>query len=87
MALGEEKVKAKLEFEECLNSTGKTLEQIREYIAEHPELKRPFYHVPHRKGIAGTAAQFVLHVSDRMDKGGRFRRRTRVPGVALPKAA
>ena len=38
------------------------------YIAEHPELKRPFYHVPHREGVAGTAAQFILHVSDRMDK-------------------
>jgi predicted nucleotide-binding protein (sugar kinase/HSP70/actin superfamily) len=72
MALGEAKVKAKLEFEQCLGSTGKTMEQIREYIAEHPELKRPFYHVPHREGIAGTAAQFILHVSDRMDKSSRF---------------
>jgi len=87
MALGEAKVKAKLEFEECLSSTGKTIEQIREYIAEHPELKRPFYPIPHRTGIAGTAAQFILHVSDRMDRSGRFRRRTRVPGTALQKAA
>jgi hypothetical protein len=87
MALGEAKVKAKLEFEECLSSTGKTMDQIREYIAEHPELKRPFYHIPHREGIAGTAAQFILHVSDRMDKSSRFWRRTRVPGIALPKAA
>jgi hypothetical protein len=87
MALGEAKVKAKLEFEECLSSTGKTMDQIREYISEHPELRRPFYHVPHRKGVAGTAAQFILHVSDRMDKSGRFWRRTRVPGIALPHAA
>jgi predicted nucleotide-binding protein (sugar kinase/HSP70/actin superfamily) len=87
MALGEAKVKAKLEFEQCLGSTGKTMEQIREYIAEHPELKRPFYHVPQSEGIAGTAAQFILHVSDRMDKSSRFGRRTRVPAIALPKAA
>ena len=87
MALGEAKVKAKLEFEECLSTTGKTMDQIREYITEHPELKRPFYHVPHRKGIAGTAAQFILHVSDRMDKSSRFWHRNRVPGIALPKAA
>ena len=53
MALGEAKVKAKTEFEQCLKSTGKSLEEIREYIAEHPELKRPFYHVPHREGVAG----------------------------------
>ena len=67
MALGEAKVKAKLEFEQALESTGKSLDDIKSYVAEHPELQRPFYHVPHRPGIAGTAAQFVLHVSDRMD--------------------
>jgi hypothetical protein len=49
MALGEAKVKAKAEFEECLKSTGKTMSQIREYIDEHPDLKRPFYHVPYRE--------------------------------------
>jgi predicted nucleotide-binding protein (sugar kinase/HSP70/actin superfamily) len=78
MALGEAKVKAKAEFEQCLKSTGKTIAQIREYIDEHPELKRPFYHVPHREGVAGTAAQFVLHVSDRIDKDTRFWKRSRV---------
>jgi predicted nucleotide-binding protein (sugar kinase/HSP70/actin superfamily) len=79
MALGEAKVKAKLEFEECLKSTGKRLEDIKEYVEEHPELKRPFYHVPVREGVAGTAAQFVLHVSDRMDRCGRKWKRERVP--------
>jgi predicted nucleotide-binding protein (sugar kinase/HSP70/actin superfamily) len=78
MALGEAKVKAKAEFEQCLKSTGKTMAQIREYIDEHPELKRPFYQVPHREGVAGTAAQFVLHVSDRIDKDTRFWKRSRV---------
>jgi len=68
MALGEAKAKAKAEFETVLKSTGKRLDDIKEYVAQHPELKRPFYHVPHRPGIAGTAAQFVLHVSDLMDK-------------------
>ena len=87
MALGEAKVKAKAEFETVLKSTGKTLEQIREYVDENPELKRPFYHVPHREGIAGTAAQFVAHVSDRMDKGTRSSRRQRVPAIAVPDAA
>jgi predicted nucleotide-binding protein (sugar kinase/HSP70/actin superfamily) len=84
MALGEAKVKAKAEFEQCLKSTGKNLQEIREYIEEHPELKRPFYHVPHRKGVAGTAAQFVLHVSDRIDRDTRFWKRARVPGIATP---
>jgi predicted nucleotide-binding protein (sugar kinase/HSP70/actin superfamily) len=84
MALGEAKVKAKAEFEQCLKSTGKNLQEIREYIEEHPELKRPFYHVPHREGVAGTAAQFILHVSDRIDRDTRFWKRARVPGIATP---
>jgi len=84
MALGEAKVKAKAEFEQCLKSTSKNLQEIRAYIEEHPELKRPFYHVPHREGVAGTAAQFILHVSDRIDRDTRFWKRARVPGIATP---
>lgn len=85
MALGEAKVKAKSEFEQCLKSTGKSMAEIREYIDEHPELKRPFYHVPDREGVAGTAAQFILHVSDRIDKDKRFQKRSRVRvGEAAP---
>src|SRR5207249_2626903 len=77
-ARGEAKVKAKTEFEQCLKSTGKSMAEIREYIDDHAELKRPFYHVPHRDGVAGTAAQFVLHVSDRIDKDTRFWKKSRV---------
>jgi predicted nucleotide-binding protein (sugar kinase/HSP70/actin superfamily) len=72
MALGEAKAKAKAEFEATLKSTGKSLDDIKAFVADHPEMRKPFYHVPHRPGVAGTAAQFVLHVSERMDKeGGR----------------
>src|SRR5215813_7382077 len=84
MALGEAKVKAKYEFEQCLKSTGKSFEDIRAYIEEHPELKRPFYHVPHRDGVAVTAAQFILHVNDRINRDTRFWKRTRVAGIAVP---
>jgi predicted nucleotide-binding protein (sugar kinase/HSP70/actin superfamily) len=87
MALGEAKVKAKAEFEDALKSTGKSLSDIRNYIAEHAELRRPFYNVPHREGIAGTAAQFILHVSDRMDRSSRSWRRSRSQGIAVPNAA
>jgi hypothetical protein len=72
MALGEAKAKAKTEFEAVLKSTGKRLDDIKDYVSDHPELRRPFYHVPHRPGIAGTAAQFVLHVNDRMNRRNRF---------------
>src|SRR6202011_4137226 len=67
MALGEAKAKAKAEFEVALKSTAKRLEDIKDYVAEHRELRRPFYHVPHRPGVAGTAAQFIVHVSDLMN--------------------
>jgi len=87
MALGEAKFKAKLEFEEAVKATGKRLEDIREYVAEHAELRKPFYHVPHREGIAGTAAQFVLHVSDRMDRSVRLWRRSRTRDVEAATAA
>jgi predicted nucleotide-binding protein (sugar kinase/HSP70/actin superfamily) len=84
MALGEAKAKARLEFEQCLKQSGKSLDQIRAYVDEHPELKRPFYKVPHVEGIAGTAAQFVLHVGKRMDRDAVWFRRSRirVPQVA-----
>ena len=67
MALGEAKAKAKTEFQQALESTGKRLDDVRAYVAEHRELRHPFYAVPHRKGVTGTAANFVLHVSDLMD--------------------
>jgi predicted nucleotide-binding protein (sugar kinase/HSP70/actin superfamily) len=71
MALGEAKAKAKAEFQQALESTGKPLDSIRAFVADHPELRRPFYHVPHRPGVTGTAANFVLHVSELMDRRRR----------------
>ena len=66
MALGEAKAKAKAEFDRCLESTGQRLEDIRDYVAEHAELRSPLYRVPRRPDVAGVAANFVLHVSDLM---------------------
>jgi predicted nucleotide-binding protein (sugar kinase/HSP70/actin superfamily) len=68
MALGEAKAKAKLEFQQVLDTTGRRLDDIQEYVARHPELRRPFYRVPHAKGVTGTAAHFVLHVSALMGR-------------------
>jgi predicted nucleotide-binding protein (sugar kinase/HSP70/actin superfamily) len=66
MALGEAKVKAKNEFQDALSKTGYTLDDIKAYVDEHPELKRPFYHIPHYKGMIGVAARFIRHVGERM---------------------
>ncbi len=68
MALGEAKNKAKREFQEALASTGLTLEDCRRFVDEHPETRRPTYHVPHQKGVIGAAAGFVHHVAARARK-------------------
>jgi hypothetical protein len=79
MALGEAKVKARMEFDQVLQSTGKRLEDIKDYVADHPELRSLFYPVPHVHGVTGTAAHFVLHVSDLMNG------KTKLKRVAAPR--
>ncbi len=61
MALAEAKAKARAEFDSVFAQTGKSLDDLQAYVEEHPELKHALYPVPHRAGIAGTAAQFALH--------------------------
>jgi predicted nucleotide-binding protein (sugar kinase/HSP70/actin superfamily) len=70
MALGEAKSKAKAEFNSCLEKTGYTLEEIKAYINSHEELTKPFYSIPHTKGIVGVAANFILHIAERMKQEG-----------------
>ena len=77
MALAEAKAKARAEFDGVLQQTGRSLDEFRNYVDQHPNLKRALYKVPHRQGIAGTAAQFAWHVSDLMEKDSMYRRRTR----------
>jgi hypothetical protein len=81
MALAEARAKARAEFDSVLEKTGKSLNDLREYVDQHAELRRALYKVPHREGIAGTAAQFAWHVSDLMQKGAANHRRSR---VAMP---
>jgi predicted nucleotide-binding protein (sugar kinase/HSP70/actin superfamily) len=68
MALGEAKVKCKEEFKRAVESTGFTLEQIREFVnrPENRDLRRPLRHVAHHEGVVGRAANFVLEVGERM---------------------
>jgi hypothetical protein len=70
MALGEAKNKAKKEFAEALEKTGLTLAECRAFVEAHPETKRPMYKVPHVKGFIGLAANFVLHIAERMKTEG-----------------
>ena len=78
MALAEAKAKARAEFDGVLSETGRTLEELRAYVDEHPKLKHALYKFPHRHGLAGTAAQFAWHVNDLMKKDRAYARRPRV---------
>ncbi len=77
MALGEARARARVEFEAALDSTGHSLDAIREYAGAHRKLRNPFYPFPRQPGIAGAAANFVMHVGRLMD--GR-EQMARLPG-------
>lgn len=66
MALGEAKAKAKLEFKDVLEKTGKSMDELKAYVAEHPEMSKAIYKVPKYKGVIGTAANFAVHVAEKM---------------------
>ena len=66
MALGEAKAKAKLEFKDVLEKLGTPLEDLKAYVAQNPEMERALYKVPKYKGVIVSAANFAIHVSERM---------------------
>jgi predicted nucleotide-binding protein (sugar kinase/HSP70/actin superfamily) len=76
MALGEAKLRANAEFDCALASTGKSIDDIKAFVAHHRQLRSPFYPTPSRKGIAGGAANFVLHVSNLIDGKARLAMQT-----------
>ncbi len=67
MILTEAKKRAQREFEEALERTGLTVEDIRNYEEDHPELKKATYKIPHY-GYAGTSANYVMHVAKLMGR-------------------
>jgi predicted nucleotide-binding protein (sugar kinase/HSP70/actin superfamily) len=76
MALGEAKAKTKLEFKAALESSGRTIEEVREYVEEHPELQSSMSKIPRTEGVVGGAAHFVLHVAGLMKAEGWQPRRS-----------
>ena len=61
----------------CLNNLRELGMATQAYVAEHEYMRRPFYRVPHRPGVAGVAADFILHVSDLLDGRARGPARAR----------
>ncbi len=72
MALGEAKNKCKEEFKRAVESTGYTIDQIREFVArpENRDLRRPLQHIPHNQGVVSRASNFAMHVAKRMKVAG-----------------
>jgi len=66
MALGEAKAKAKLEYKDVLEKLGKNTDELKAFVEQHPELSDALYSVPKYKGVIGTAANFAIHVSEKM---------------------
>ena len=66
MALSEARSKASHEFERALRSAHHSLDEIREFVALHAELRHPLYPIPRRADIVSTAANFLLHADQLM---------------------
>jgi predicted nucleotide-binding protein (sugar kinase/HSP70/actin superfamily) len=66
MALGEAKVRAKNEINRVLDECGTTLEEVRAFVQDHPEMQQPMYKYGHKKGVISVAANFVVHAAERM---------------------
>ena len=43
-----------------------SLDDLKAYVAQHPEMSTALYHVPKYKGVIGTAANFAIHVAEKM---------------------
>ncbi|MFM8900365.1 MAG: hypothetical protein ACKOF9_10530, partial [Burkholderiales bacterium] len=64
MILTEAKKRAHREFEQVLERTGLSMNELREAVDADPRLKMATYRVP-RHGMVGTAANLALHVASR----------------------
>jgi predicted nucleotide-binding protein (sugar kinase/HSP70/actin superfamily) len=87
MALVEARARAQAEFDRTLQSTGKRLADVKRYVEAHPELRNPLHHIPHRDGVIGVAANFVLYASERMDADPAWRSTAVTAPAGVPASA
>lgn len=76
MALSEARAKALSEFEQVLRSTRRSIEEIRDFVADYPELRHPLHPVPRTSGVVSTAANFILYAHRLMAEGHRKKMRS-----------
>ncbi|HEV8474839.1 MAG TPA: hypothetical protein VGR82_18845 [Methylomirabilota bacterium] len=68
MVLTEARKRAQREFDETLERTGLTVDEVRGYLDARPALRRATHRVPHDGRAAGTAANLILHVAQAMGR-------------------
>jgi len=68
MILTEAKKRAQREFDDVLERTGLSVDEVRAYLHAHPAMKKATYPIPHDGTAAGTAAKLVLHVAHKMGR-------------------
>jgi predicted nucleotide-binding protein (sugar kinase/HSP70/actin superfamily) len=76
MALSEARAKALSEFDKVLQSTHRSVEEIREFVADRPELRHPLHQIPRTSGVVSIAANFVLYADRLMSADRRKRARS-----------
>jgi predicted nucleotide-binding protein (sugar kinase/HSP70/actin superfamily) len=76
MALSEARAKALSEFEQVLHTTHRSIEEIRDFVADYPELRHPLHQIPRTSGVVSTAANFVLYADRLMSEDRRTRTRS-----------
>jgi hypothetical protein len=68
MILTEAKKRAQQEFDETLELTRLTIDDVRAYVNAHPAMKRATYRVPHSGVVTGTGANLVQHVAKQLGR-------------------
>lgn len=68
MALGEARNKARSEFQTLLDSSGYSLQQIKEYVLQKHEFNSAMQPLEQPSAYAGVAARFLFQVTDSLKK-------------------
>jgi predicted nucleotide-binding protein (sugar kinase/HSP70/actin superfamily) len=76
MALSDARAKAMSEFERVLGSTHRSIDEIRDFVADTPELCHPLHQIPRTSGVVSTAANFVLYADRLMSRARKQKARS-----------
>ncbi len=68
MILTEARKRAQREFDETLERTRLSVDEVRAYVDAHPAMKRATYRVDRRGVVAGTGANLVMEVARKMGR-------------------